>query len=338
MSLWRDKELSELFLKSTPLIDVRAPIEFFSGNAPFSINLPILSDEERALVGTTYKEKGQASAIELGHRLVSGKNKDDKIKAWMDFLKEHPSAQVYCARGGMRSGISCEWMSEAGIPRQPIKGGYKRIRNFFLSILSEAPMDFIRLGGATGTGKSVVLQDFPNIDLEKLANHRGSAFGGQGEQPAQASFENALGLEILKNVGKRFLLEDESATIGKIVLPRRLFQVMRDSNIVVLEAPVEERARRIFEQYVCTKDREFFLKGLERIQKSLGGVDYGRAKEMMEEAFAHEPQFSRHEEWITFLLVRYYDPIYARGLSKQSEKVLFKGCESDLKEFLKENL
>lgn len=338
MSLWQDKELSELFLSSTPLIDVRAPVEFATGSSPFSVNLPILSDEERAMVGTTYKEKGQASAIELGHKLVSEKNKQDKIKAWVDFLQKNPEAQVYCARGGMRSGISCEWISEAGIPRSPIRGGYKRIRNFFLSILEEAPLDFIRLGGATGTGKSILLQDFQNIDLENLANHRGSAFGGQGAQPAQASFENALGLQILINNKKRFLLEDESATIGKIVLPRRFFQAMRESKLVVLEAPVDERAMRIFEQYVCTQGKDFFLQGLERIQKSLGGVDYAKTKLLMEEAFNQDLEFKHHEEWITFLLVRYYDPIYERGLSRQSDKVIFKGNEKNLRAFLKKNL
>lgn len=338
MSLWKDSELQDLFLNSTPLIDVRAPVEFSAGHVPHSVNLPILNDEERALVGTTYKEQGQASAIELGHRLVSGKNKEEKVQAWTQFINKNPAAQVYCARGGMRSGITCEWLGEVGISRRPISGGHKRLRSFFLSLLGEAPLDFIRLGGATGSGKSIFLQEFRNIDLETLANHRGSAFGGLGPQPAQASFENQLGLEILKSSGRRFLLEDESATIGKIVIPKRFFQVMRDSKLVVLEASVEERSKRIFEQYVCTQPKEFFLLGIERIQKSLGGVDSQKVKTLMEEAFSGPLELSAHEEWISFLLIRYYDPIYARGLSKQKEKILFQGCENDLRDFLKENL
>ena len=157
-------------------------------------------------------------------------------------------------------------------------------------------------------------------------------------QPAQASFENALGLEILKVGQKRFLLEDESATIGKIVLPQRFFQCMRDSNLVVLEASVEERAKRIFEQYVLHQTRDFFLAGLERIRKSLGGVDFEKMKALMEDAFSRELEFSSHEEWITFLLVRYYDPIYNRALSKQKDKIIFQGSQSDVRDFLKENL
>lgn len=338
MSLFKDKDLRDLFLKSTPLIDVRAPVEYETGSAPFSVNLPILSDEERALVGTTYKEEGQARAIELGHKLVNGKNKDDKIEAWLNFLRKNPEAQVYCARGGMRSGISCQWISEAGINRTPIPGGYKRIRNFFLSLLNEAPLDFIRLGGPTGSGKSVLLQEFLNIDLEKLANHRGSAFGGQGVQPVQANFENHLGLEILKVEGRKFLLEDESATIGKIVIPQRFFQAMRDSKLVVIEASVEERAKRIFEQYVLHQPKEFFFSGLERIKKSLGGVDFEKMNTLVEKAFSEELKFSFHEEWISFLLVRYYDPIYNRALLKQKNLILFQGSESEVRDFLKKNL
>lgn len=338
MSLWTDRELSELFRSSTPLIDVRAPVEFASGSAPLSVNLPILDDEERALVGTTYKTQGQARAIELGHRLVSGENKQRKLSAWIDFIRANPSAQVYCARGGMRSGITCEWLAEAGISRAPLSGGYKRIRNFFLSVLNDAPVNFIRLGGPTGSGKSVLLQDFNNVDLEDLARHRGSAFGSQGTQPTQVNFENALALALLKNGQKSFLLEDESATIGKIVLPRRLFQDMKDSRLVVLEASVDERARRIFDQYVLEQDEAFFLSGLSRIQRSLGGVDYEKLRGAITEAFSREKVFASHRDWISFLLVRYYDPIYERGLARQKEQIIFRGKETEVREFLQRNL
>jgi tRNA 2-selenouridine synthase len=335
---WQDRELTDLFLNSTPLIDVRAPIEFASGSIPYSVNLPILTDDERVLVGTTYKEKGQEAAIKLGHQLVSGENKENKIRAWVDYIKAHPEAQIFCARGGMRSGITCEWLKDQGIKREPIRGGYKRIRNFFLSLLNDSPLEFIRLGGATGSGKSVLLQEFLNVDLEALANHRGSAFGGMGSQPAQASFENNLALQILKTRGKRFLLEDESATIGKIVIPARIFQAMRESKLVVLEASVEERAERIFEQYVRTQSKEFFFQGIEKIKKSLGGVDFERVKSLLEEAFSKELEFSSHQDWIRFLLVRYYDPIYARALIKQKEKILFRGNMNEVRDFLLKNL
>ena len=107
MSSWNDPYLQELFLKKTPLIDVRAPVEFKEGSLPYSINLPIMNDEERHLIGTCYKTHGQEAAIKLGHELVSGSIKEERITSWVNFLSQNPTAEVFCFRGGMRSQISC---------------------------------------------------------------------------------------------------------------------------------------------------------------------------------------------------------------------------------------
>ena len=124
-------ELKNLFLAKTPLIDVRSPVEFSEGSLPHSINIPIMNDEERTLVGTCYKEHGQEAAIKLGHELVQGQVKQDRIQAWTNYIEAHPEAQVFCFRGGLRSQITCQWINEAGIKRSPIPGGYKRMRRLF---------------------------------------------------------------------------------------------------------------------------------------------------------------------------------------------------------------
>jgi tRNA 2-selenouridine synthase len=245
MSLYSDQELISLFSKNTPLIDVRAPVEFAEGAIPNSVNLPLMNDEERHLVGICYKEHGQAAAIELGHQLVGGKVKDERIELWRDYIRKNPATEVFCFRGGLRSQISCEWMD---MGKKPIPGGYKRLRNFFLSWINEAPLNnFIRLGGLTGSGKTTVLAKVrDHIDIEKLANHRGSAFGPRGWQPSQISFENLLALDLMKLSGKRIVVEDESAMLGRITIPQRIFQNMRASPLVILEVDPEERLQILF--------------------------------------------------------------------------------------------
>jgi tRNA 2-selenouridine synthase len=335
-SLWNDSSLRKLFLSKTPLIDVRAPVEFNAGAIPHSVNLPIMNDQERALVGTCYKEQGQAAAIELGHSLVNGKVKEERIQKWAEYISHHPDAQLFCFRGGLRSQISCQWLRASGIERYPIEGGYKRLRSFFLSWLEEAPLpNIIRLGGPTGSGKSLVLQNFRNIDLEALANHRGSAFGDQGEQPSQITFENELALKILENHDSLCLVEDESAMIGKVSLTKRIFTHLRHAPLVILKVEREERIRNIFQQYVQNTDQEFFLSALSRIQKKLGGLRYKEVEEAMIYAFEQRGSYEAHAAWIAMLLDWYYDPLYAKDLTRQPGKILFEGNESEVKEFLK---
>jgi tRNA 2-selenouridine synthase len=163
MSEWNDSYLRQLFLSENPLIDVRAPIEFFEGSIPHSTNLPLMNDEERRLVGLCYKMHGQEAAIKLGHELINGQVKRERIEQWIEAINLKPQTQVFCFRGGLRSQIACEWIREAGIDRHPIPGGYKRMRRFFLSQLEDAPLPpLYRLGGLTGSGKTSLLQKIPS--------------------------------------------------------------------------------------------------------------------------------------------------------------------------------
>jgi tRNA 2-selenouridine synthase len=125
-----------LFFEDTPLIDVRAPVEFATGSLPNSVNLPILNDEERALIGTTYKTQGRETAIQLGHQLISGDVKEQRLQAWRSYIDLHPHAVIYCFRGGLRSQITQQWLKEAGIQRPLITGGYKAVRSFIIETIA----------------------------------------------------------------------------------------------------------------------------------------------------------------------------------------------------------
>jgi tRNA 2-selenouridine synthase len=337
--MWNDPALKKLFLASTPLIDVRSPVEFKEGSLPHSTNLPIMNDEERTLVGTCYKENGQAAAMKLGHELVSGAIKQSRIEAWTNYINANPETQVFCFRGGLRSQISCQWMREAGIERQPIEGGYKRMRRFFLSQIEEAPLlPLFRLGGCTGSGKTQVLHQIKNaIDLEKLASHRGSAFGDNGVQPSQIRFENELSLEMMK--AQDFtIVEDESAVIGKLTIPKRFFLHMRSSPLIILKSNEETRIKNIFEEYVVASDFLTMNNALERIARRLGGVRFKEVTEELKLAFEKPKTIDSHAGWISALLRYYYDPFYERDIKRQASQIIFEGSTNEILEFITDSL
>lgn len=334
MSLWNDPVLNNLFLKNTPLIDVRAPVEFREGSIPYSVNLPILTDEERHLIGICYKSKGQDDAIILGHQLVSGEIKNNRVAAWMSFIEQNPTAEVFCFRGGLRSEISCQWLSESGIKRSPITGGYKRIRQFFLSWINEAPRpQLFRLGGLTGSGKTKLLHHLNNhMDLEDFANHRGSAFGYKGEQPSQITFENLIGLSLLKNQS-RLIVEDESATLGKLSIPLNFFKSMNQSPLLILRTPIEERVLTIFNDYVLHQNALFFLNATKSITKKLGGVRSTKLLQEISRAFELGYNLQDHQTWISEFLLDYYDPLYQKALQRDKKLIAFEGDSNEIKQW-----
>ncbi len=316
---------------------MRAPIEFEEGAIPNSVNMPIMTNEERHLVGLCYKEHGQEAAIKLGHELVCGMIKEERIRAWKSFIEENTAAQVFCFRGGLRSQISCQWISEAGISRKPLSGGYKRLRRFFLSWLEEAPLPpIIRIGGCTGSGKTPFLLRIPdNLDLEGLANHRGSAFGPRGPQPSQITFENQIAQRLMElREKKSIIVEDESATLGMNVIPTRLFSAMRSSALIILQVSFEERLKNIFEDYVSESSQEFFLKNLERIRKKLGNPKTDTLASEIRIAFSRPLKVENHQAWISLLLKDYYDPLYLKDLKYNRDKVIFEGASEEVMAFL----
>lgn len=340
-------EVVSALTEGRPLLDVRAPVEFLAGSLPSAVNIPIMNDEERRLIGIEYKQKGPAAAIALGESMISGEKKESRIKSWKDFFDQNPSSFLFCFRGGQRSAYAQKWLNEAGLKIGRIEGGYKRYRQFLIESTHQIAesSDFLVITGKTGSGKTEMLRQLSTthrlVDLEKLANHRGSAFGSYvSHQPTQINFENELGSALLaqSKLKRPLLLEDESRTIGSIVLPESLYVKMRTAPLVTIEDPIEVRMERIFKEYVAIplakekhnfQGRQAVLDRLQasllKIQKRLGGQRYSEASSLLQQAFMspHYLNLESHMAWIEFLLVNYYDPLYQRGLNLKKDRIVY---------------
>ena len=350
-----------LFLTDTPLMDVRAPIEFSRGAFPAAVNLPLLDDIQRQKIGSCYKREGQQAAIQLGHQLVTGQLKTMRIEAWVAFANAHPEGYLYCFRGGLRSQIVQQWLKDLrGIRYPRIMGGYKALRTFLIENTEQAlkQCHFFLLGGLTGTGKTQVLQQLDNsLDLEGYANHRGSSFGKRlTPQPAQIDFEHCLAIDLLRKqaAGQTiFVLEDEGRMVGSCTLPLSLYQGMHKYPLVWLEDTLENRVQRILADYVISLCEEFcalygkeegFVQFGERMQlslkniaKRLGNVRYQRLAKIMEMALIeqqHSSNLHLHCEWIETLLVEYYDPMYLFQCENKKRQIVFKGNQVDVLAYL----
>ncbi|HET8848536.1 MAG TPA: tRNA 2-selenouridine(34) synthase MnmH [Marinobacter sp.] len=340
-----------LFLTDVPLMDVRAPVEFAKGSFPGAVNAPLMNDDERHRVGICYKEQGQDKAIELGHELVSGAIKQERIDAWAMFTQNHPDGYLFCFRGGLRSRLTQQWLKDSGINYPLIQGGYKALRRFLIDQMDALidSSDLRVLSGRTGTGKTRVLTDLPNpIDLEGIANHRGSSFGRQiTPQPGQIDFENRLAVAMLKahhQVGGPMYLEDESRLIGRCALPETLKTRMAESPLLILEQSMAERVAIIRADYVeamladyQARDgeeagwhafEEYLLSALDRIRKRLGGERHRQLRAAMEQALKQQQAtgaLDGHHVWIEALLSAYYDPMYDYQLSQKAGQILVRG-------------
>jgi len=351
-----------IFLNDTPMMDARAPVEFNKGAFPHTVNLPLMSDIERQKVGTCYKQHGQQAAIELGHQLVSGSIKTERVEAWAAFAKANPEGYLYCFRGGLRSQIVQQWLKEAGIEYPRVIGGYKAMRGFLLEATEQAvtQCDFVLVGGLTGTGKTEVIAQVGNsLDLEGHANHRGSSFGKRATpQPAQIDFENRLAIDILKKRAtgfEQFVLEDESRLVGNCSLPLELYQRMQECPLVWLEDSFEGRVSRILKDYVVDLRAEFVAErgeeegsiafaerlqqSLANIVKRLGGERYQRLAEIMDAALAEQSKSGAvelHRGWIEGLLNEYYDPMYAFQRESKAARIEFAGEQAAVLEYLRQ--
>jgi len=340
----------QLFLADAPMMDMRAPTEFSHGAFPTAHSLPLMSDDERAAVGTCYKQQGQQAAIELGHQLVSGQSKAARLASWAEFTRNYPNGYLYCFRGGLRSQTVQQWLRDEGIDYPLVKGGYKAMRRFLLDELerSVAAAELVLISGRTGTGKTRVIAELSHsVDLEGLAGHRGSTFGQLPEpQPCQIDFENAISIALLKlmHAGtSRIFLEDEGRLIGRLYLPEVLREKMIRAPMAVVEQTLEERVDVVIADYVDDLGRRFtalhgaggpalhsekLQQDLARIQKRLGGERYQQVSAMMAAAFARqhsEGGMELHREWIRILLNDYYDPMYEYQLGQREGAELFRG-------------
>ncbi len=339
----------ELLRANTPLIDLRSPIEFAKGTFPQSVNLPILNNDERAKIGKTYKHQGNDAAVKLGHRLVSGDQKENRVSGWKEFIEKNPSTWMYCMRGGQRSGIAQDWLEDIGINVSVIEGGYKALRRTSLKILDSVNEDdkrWIILGGRTGTGKTVILNQIASsIDLEHHAEHRGSAFGGLlSQQPSPIDFENRLAINYLRHDHQTLILEDESRTIGKVAIPNAWFHRMQNSEMIFIKISLEERVQNIIDDYILTPLGDGISKtdlllslrsSLMKIQKRLGGDNFREIRNKMDQAFL-DPKNYGQEAWIKQLLVVYYDPLYDYQIKSKVNRCIYQSDTKGVTEFLSE--
>ena len=302
--------------KQLPVVDVRSEKEFGEGHIPGAANIPILNNAERVAVGTDYKQKGQMEAIKTGFRLVGPRIID--IVSETERIAPGRELLVHCWRGGMRSANFCHFAGMAKLRTHQLKGGYKVYRHKALESFGKA-FPFMVIGGSTGSGKTELLRSLQAhgeqvIDLEKLANHRGSVFGGlmMPPQPTTEQFQNDLFEEILKlDLNKRIWVEDESIAVGKIFLPEDLWRRMNAAPIVEMIVDKNVRIKRLTEEY-GPADKNLFLAGMEKITKKLGGQNFNEAKKEL---------FEGSMESTIEILLNYYDKAYATGLSKKQDRI-----------------
>lgn len=308
-------------IDQTLIIDARSQSEYSKGHIPGSKNIPLLNDEERKEVGTIYKQESKRKAIRRGLDFFGPKmraiveNIDSITHSKDDNFSQTQKIVIYCWRGGMRSNI-LGWLLEIyGYEIEIVKGGYKSYRNWCLTQFS-SNRNILLLGGYTGSGKTKILQSLhknglPVIDLEKLANHKGSAFGGIGleGQPSQESFENQLSFELYRQNGKGdfVIFEDESQRIGLISIPQNLWEQMKQGTLIFIEVPFEKRLNHIIHEY-GSLDRSLLGASILRLQKKLGGLETKQCLEYL---------LNKDYKSCFEILLRYYDKLYGKSLEKK---------------------
>lgn len=300
-----------------PLFDVRSPKEFLAGHMPGAISLPLMNDDERHRVGIVYKQEGRDAAVRLGYQLV-GHKFIDYIEAARKRAVDGKVA-LHCWRGGIRSNTMAWLLASVGLQVYVLEGGYKEFRQWCLAQFHKQHPLWV-LSGKTGAGKTEVLHALrlrgeSVIDLEALANHRGSAFGGLGlpDQPTQEGFENALAWEIGKMEGaKRIWIENESRFIGRLRIPDAFFLQSSQAQMISIDREAHYRAERIIAEY-GNFDHALLAEKTVSITKRMGGDRVKASIEALERGDLMG--------WVTPLL-DYYDRNYAHAIELREGKQL----------------
>ncbi|MFD2171254.1 tRNA 2-selenouridine(34) synthase MnmH [Tumebacillus lipolyticus] len=308
------------------LIDVRSPKEFHEGTIPGSVNVPLFTDEERAMIGTVYKQQSPAAARRLAMLTVSPKI--PQIVEQMEALMDRGELVIFCWRGGMRSYAACTFMSLLKYPIVRLKGGYRAYRQLVMNELSEyagIKSRVIVLHGNTGVGKTRLLAMLKEsghqvLDLERMANHRGSVFGriGLGEAHNQKTFDAMLWEELraLEHARPVFL-EAESKRIGRAVLPDWLEADKRNGYHVLIEAPLQERVARLVEDYVLGDEDKM----IEQFREALSSIKR-RVSRDQSDLFEELLEAKQYEQLCAQLLQNYYDPKYEHKLRTYRTEML----------------
>jgi len=316
-------ELSARF----PVLDVRSPGEFQRAHIPGAYTFPLFTDEERAVVGTAYKQQGREIAVKIGLDYFGVKMRSMVERADTLVSPSGKTVLVHCWRGGMRS-AGVAWLLDLyGFQVYTLAGGYKAFRHEVLKEIDK-PRTLNILGGFTGSGKTSILNQVEmhqhnTIDLEQIAKHKGSAFGAMREipQPSQEMFENLLAVELKKKSGAGPLwLEDESQRIGHINVPMALWTQMRNSPVYFIDIPFEQRLQNIVSEYGSLPPQEL-SEAILRIKKRLGGLETKTAIQYLSEGNIKD---------CFGILLKYYDKHYLKGLhNRENLKALLHQFSSD---------
>ena len=294
-----------------PLVDARSEGEFAQSHIPGAINIPILNNAERIQVGTLYKQAGPEKATLKGFELVGPRFHLIQREALRNFPNK--KIMLYCWRGGMRSQILSWLLTQVGFEVYRLAGGYKTYRTFTFNEVRK-PYPLLVLGGKTGSAKTVLLQKLKErgeqvVDLEGLANHKGSSFGAIGlpAQPTVEQFENLLAEQLrVMHPHQAIWAENESRRIGRIILPDPFYLQLTQSPRIEIEKTDQERIAHIGSEYAAL-DREELSAAVLRLQKRLGG---DRTKQALEAIQTNQPEI-----WIPILL-QYYDKTYSYDLDR----------------------
>jgi tRNA 2-selenouridine synthase len=298
------------------IVDVRSPLEFKKGHVSGAINIPLFDDMERAEIGTLYKARGKEEAVMRGLEIVSPKLTEFILKT-----KENTGNKdvfVYCFRGGMRSNSFGWLLNTAGLNSQIMEGGYKAYRNYVIKQF-EAPYILFLLGGATGSGKTEILKNLKQglqiLDLEGLAHHKGSAFGGIGQQAQlpQQLFENKLYDSLVElDPLKPILVEDESMNIGYNKIPYPFWLQMKKAPIIKILVPFELRVNRLVNEY-GKEDIEKLKQSVRNISQQLGPNNAKDCLQWLDDGKLAD---------VCAVTLRYYDKAYEFNHSGKGEKVI----------------
>ncbi|WP_035618908.1 tRNA 2-selenouridine(34) synthase MnmH [Lacticigenium naphthae] len=298
--------LFQLKQKGHTIVDVRSPKEFEEATIPGAINIPLFSNNERATVGTAYKHEGQEMAKNVGLEIFS-----KKLPAFIEeFSQLKTPITVFCWRGGMRSKTAASVVDLMDIPISRLTGGIKAYHEWNIEQLNTLYLPpLIVLNGHTGNGKTHILhqlkeEGYPVIDLEGMANHRGSIFGHIGLEPSnQRTFDLLLGEALIKYKDEPFiLLEGESSRIGKVIIPDRFYQHKETSPQLFLNLPIAERVRNILVDYSPQDYHNQFVESFRLIKRRI----HTPVAHATEQALVNRD----YPAVVENLLLYYYDPRY----------------------------
>ena len=295
------------------LIDVRSPSEYAHGHIPEAVSMPLFSDEERAKVGTLYKQVSPESALLKGLDFV-GPKMSGFVK-WAKKLAPDRLVIVHCWRGGQRSGSIAWLLRLAGFDVVTLQGGYKAYRNYILEQFAIQPKHIIILGGRTGVGKTIILHELTKqgqqvIDLERLAHHKGSAFGWIGEQnqPSVEYFENQL-FSVFRQIDPERIVwvENESRAIGTVFIPEPFWEQMKKAPLVNVILPIEARIAHLVQIYT-QESKADLVASFQKISRKLND----KLRTALE-ALDRDDYTAAAE-----IALKYYDKTYQHGLDEST--------------------